>query len=65
MDDDDTFLRVHIFWIGQRLVNLTNNKRHWKYLETKRNKMDLLGSILGTMEKPPSMSDTEKKKMKG
>lgn len=27
--------------------------------------MDLLGSILGTMEKPPSMSEAEKKKIKG
>lgn len=27
--------------------------------------MDLLGSILGTMEKPPSISDAEKKKIKG
>lgn len=26
--------------------------------------MDLLGSILGSMEKPPSMSDTDKKKIK-
>jgi hypothetical protein len=27
--------------------------------------MDLLGSILGSMEKPPSASDAEKKKIKG
>lgn len=27
--------------------------------------MDLLGSILGSMEKPPTASDAEKKKMKG
>lgn len=27
--------------------------------------MDLLGSILGTMQKPPTMGDEEKKKAKG
>lgn len=27
--------------------------------------MDLLGSILGTMQKPPTMGDEERKKAKG
>jgi hypothetical protein len=27
--------------------------------------MDLLGSILGTMQKPPAMGDAERKKAKG
>lgn len=27
--------------------------------------MDLLGSILGSMQKPPTMGDAEKKKAKG
>lgn len=28
-------------------------------------KMDLLGSIMGSMEKPPSLNDADKKKAKG
>lgn len=27
--------------------------------------MDLLGSIMGSMEKPPTINDAEKKKIKG
>lgn len=27
--------------------------------------MDLLGSIMGSMEKPPSLNDADKKKVKG
>ena len=40
-------------------------KETLRFFNKTKHKMDLLGSILGTMEKPPSMSDSDKKKIKG